>query len=130
MGYAIKVISEYILSNNNIGNLRQKKVQKKIERLSKHVVICGFGRNGKQAVQKLLAYNKPFVVIEKSEEVVERFSDEKILFIHGNANEDEILLQAGIEKASTLISALPSDADNLFIVLSARQMNKNLKIIS
>ncbi len=130
MGYAIKVISEYILSNNNIGNLRQKKVQKKIETLSKHLVIFGFGRNGKQAVQNLLAYNKPFVVIEKSEEVVERFSDEKILFIHGNANEDEILLQAGIEKASTLISALPSDADNLFIVLSARQMNKNLKIIS
>jgi voltage-gated potassium channel len=129
VGYAIKVISEYILSKNNIGNIRQKKVQKKINSLENHIIVCGFGRNGKQAVQKLQAYNHPFVVIEQDEEIVERFQ-ENILFIHGNANEDEVLEFAGIEKASTLICALPSDADNLFIVLSARQLNKNLKIIS
>jgi voltage-gated potassium channel len=95
-----------------------------------HIIVCGFGRNGKQAAQKLLAYNRPFVIIEKNEEVIDRFSDENTLFILGNAIEDEILLKAGIERASTLICATPSDADNLFVVLSARQMNKNLKIIS
>ena len=130
VGYSIKVITENILSQSNIGNLRQKKVQKKIQSLENHVVICGYGRNGMQAVQKLMAYNTPVVIIERDEEVVERYSKGKFLFIHGNASEDEILAQAGIEKASTLISALPSDADNLFIVLSARQINKNLKIIS
>lgn len=129
VGYAIKVISEYILSKNNIGNLRQKKVQKKIKSLENHIIVCGFGRNGKQAVQKLQAYNHPFVVIEQDEEVIERFQED-ILFIHGNANEDEILKLGGIEKARTLICALPSDADNLFIVLSARQLNEGLKIIS
>ena len=129
LGYAIKVISEYILSKNNIGNLRQKKVQKKINTLEDHIIICGYGRNGKQAVHKLEAYNHPFVVIEQDEEIIERYQED-ILFLHGNANEDEILVQAGIERASTLICALPSDADNLFIVLSARQMNSNLKIIS
>ncbi len=130
VGYAIKVITEYLLSQNNIGNLRQKKVQKKIQSLENHIVVCGYGRNGKQAVHKLLDYNKPFVIVERDDEVIERFADDNILFVHGDASEDEILIQAGIEKASTLISALPSDADNLFIVLSARQMNENLKIIS
>ncbi|OAD90183.1 potassium transporter TrkA [Aequorivita soesokkakensis] len=129
VGYAISVITEYILSKN-IGVLRQKKVQRKLESMHDHIIVCGFGRNGKQAAQKLLAYNRPFVIIEKNEEVIDRFSDENTLFILGNAIEDEILLKAGIEKASTLICATPSDADNLFVVLSARQMNKNLKIIS
>jgi voltage-gated potassium channel len=130
LGYAIKVISEYILSKSNIGNLRYKKVQEKIEKLHNHVIVCGFGRNGKQAAQKLDAYNKGYVIVEMREDVVEKFYNEKHLFVHGNANEDEVLLKAGIERASSLICALPSDADNLFIVLSARQMNKNLKIIS
>jgi len=130
VGYAISVITEYMLSKNNIGNLREKRVYKMIEKMKGHVIVCGCGRNGKQAVQKLLAYEQPFVVIEKDEEVVERFSEENILFIHGNANEDEILLEAGIERAATLICALPSDADNLFVVLSARQMKNDLKIIS
>ncbi|HAT65883.1 MAG TPA: potassium channel protein, partial [Flavobacteriaceae bacterium] len=130
VGYAISVISEYILSKSNIGNLRQRKVQQRIDKLHNHVIICGFGRNGMQAVQKLEAYNKDYVVVEKNEEVVERFSDEDHLFVTGNANEDEVLIKAGIERAATLISALPSDADNLFVVLSARQINKDLKIIS
>src|SRR5690606_23970728 len=129
VGYAISVITEYILSKN-IGVLRQKKVQRKLESMHNHIIVCGFGRNGKQAAQKLLAYNRPFVIIEKNEEVIDRFSDENTLFILGNAIEDEILLKAGIERASTLICATPNDADNLFVVLSARQMNKNLKIIS
>lgn len=129
VGYAISVITEYLLSKN-LGNQREKKVQKKIESMQNHIIVCGFGRNGKQAAQKLLAYNKPFVIIERDEEVIERFSDENMLFVFGDAIEDEILLKAGIEKASTLICATPNDADNLFIVLSARQMNANLKIIS
>lgn len=98
--------------------------------MQNHIIVCGFGRNGKQAVQKLIAYKRPFVIIEKDKDVVDRFSDEDTFFVHGNAIEDEILQKAGIEKASTLICATPSDADNLFVVLSARQLNKNLKIIS
>jgi len=130
VGYALSVITEYMLSKNNIGNLREKRVHKMIDKMRDHVIVCGYGRNGKQAVQKLLAYKQPFVVIEKNEEVVERFSDDNMLFIHGNANEDEVLMEAGIERASTVICALPSDADNLFIVLSARQIKQSLKIIS
>lgn len=130
LGYAFSVITEHVFSKNNIGNLREKKAQKKVKLMKNHIVVCGYGRNGKQAVQKLLAYKEPFVIIELNEEIVDRYSEDHLLFIHGNASEDEVLVKAGIEKATALICALPRDADNLFIVLSARQINPKLKIIS
>lgn len=130
VGYALTIITEYILSKNDLEELKQKKMQKKIDSLTNHIIICGYGRNGKQAASKLLAYKKPFVIIEKDKEIIEKFQNEDIPFIIGNANEDETLLQAGIERASTLICALPNDADNLFVVLSARQINNGLSIIS
>jgi voltage-gated potassium channel len=130
LGYALSIITEYILSSNNIEELKQKKMQKKIDSFNNHIIICGYGRNGKQAAKKLLAYKKPFVVIEKNKDLIEKFESEQVPFVLGNANEDDILLQAGIDRASTLISALPNDADNLFIVLSARQINNTMRIIS
>jgi voltage-gated potassium channel len=130
VGYALSVITEYLLSKNNLGNIREKRVLKKIHKMKNHVIICGYGRNGKQAAEKLKDYKKPFVIIEKNHDVVERFANDEMLFVLGNADEDDVLMEAGIEKASTLICALPSDADNLFIVLSARQINPSLKIIS
>ncbi|GGW71406.1 potassium transporter TrkA [Winogradskyella epiphytica] len=130
VGYAISIITEFILNRNNIIDLKQRKMQKRIDNMTNHVIICGYGRNGKQAAKKLLDYKKPFVVIESDKEVIERFQDEDISFVFGNANEDESLIAAGIDKANTLISALPNDADNLFVVLSARQINAKLTIIS
>lgn len=128
-GFAISVVTEYLLARNSIEALKKKRVKKQIDNLSNHVVVCGFGRNGMQAADKLMAYKKPFVVIEKNKEIIERHSDE-VLFVEGDANEDEVLLEAGIDRAHYLITAVPDDAANLFIVLSARQLNKNLFIIS
>lgn len=130
VGYALKVVTEYLLSKNNIDELNQRKMQKKVDKMSNHIIICGYGRNGKQAAKKLLAHKKQFVVIEKDKERIDKFQSELVAFVYGNANEDETLIQAGVQKASTLISALPNDADNLFVVLSARQINKEMRIIS
>jgi voltage-gated potassium channel len=105
-------------------------VKEKINQLSDHVIVCGFGRNGMQAAERLTTYEKPFVVIERDKEVIEKFEGEGILFLEGDANEDEVLTEAGIERAQYLIVALPDDADNLFVVLSARQLNEDLFIIS
>ncbi|MCK0191303.1 potassium channel protein [Arenibacter sp. F20364] len=127
--FAISVITEYILSRNALQILKKKKVKNKISSLSSHVIICGFGRNGNQAAERLKAYNRPFVVIEKNKEVIEKF-EEEILFVEGDANEDETLIEAGIDRAQFLITAMPDDAANLFVVLSARQLNKDLFIIS
>jgi voltage-gated potassium channel len=130
VGYAISVITEHILSKNNIEELKIKKMQKKIDSFKNHVVVCGYGRNGKQVVKKLLDYKRLFVVIEKNKAVEDRLKLDNIPYIIGNANEDEVLMQAGIDRASTFITALPDDADNLFVVLSTRQINKNINIIS
>ncbi|WP_053977395.1 potassium channel family protein [Mangrovimonas xylaniphaga] len=130
VGYVISVLTEYLLSQNSFEELKQKNMQKRIDQLQDHIIICGYGRNGTQAAKKLIAYNKPFVVVEQNKELIDKFESELVNFIHGNANEDEVLHRAGINRASTLISALPNDADNLFVVLSARQINKNLRIIS
>lgn len=130
VGYALTVITEYILSRNNLEELKQKNMQKKIDGLKNHIIICGYGRNGKQAAKKLLSYEKPFVIIEKNKEIIEKYQSQTLSFVLGNANEDEVLLEAGVDRASTLISALPNDADNLFIVLSARQINSGITIIS
>lgn len=130
MGYALSIITEYILSKNNIEELKYRRMQKQIDSFKNHVVICGYGRNGKQAAKKLLAHNKEFVVIDKNREMEERLQLDEVPYVIGNANEDEVLLQAGINRASSFISALPDDADNLFVVLSTRQINKNINIIS
>ena len=130
VGYVIRITTEYILSKNDIEELKRKKMQKQIDALDNHVIICGFGRNGKQAAKKLLDHERAFVVVEKNKDLIERFHSENVPFVHGNANEDETLIEAGIKRAGTLISALPNDADNLFVVLSARQLNKEMRIIS
>src|SRR6056297_2800176 len=129
VGFAISVITEYLLSRNNPQILKLKKVKNTIDKLSDHVVVCGFGRNGMQAAERLKAYKKPFVVIEKDKELLERYEDE-ILFMEGDASEDEVLMAAGLDRAQYLIVTLPDDAANLFVVLTARQLNSELFIIS
>lgn len=130
VGYALSIITEYILSRDHIEELKHKRMQKKIDSFNKHVVVCGYGRNGKQTVRKLSAHNKLFVVIERNKELEERLQFDNVPYVIGNANDDQVLIQAGIERASNFISALPSDADNLFVVLSTRQINKAINIIS
>ncbi len=129
-GYTVSSFTEYIVSGQLFQQLKLKKVQKKIGNLSKHTIVCGYGRNGKQAILKLKNYNKEFVVVEKNKELIPSLDADGILNIEGDATTDEVLLKAGIEKAENLITALPSDADNLFVVLTASQLNKNCKIIS
>jgi len=86
VGYALTIITEYILSKNDIEELKQKKMQKKIDNLKNHIIICGYGRNGKQAATKLIAYKKPFVVIEKNKDIMDDFQSDLVPFVLGNAN--------------------------------------------
>lgn len=128
--YAIKVITENILSKNNVGNFKKNKVKKIIDSLEGHVIVCGYGRNGMQVTAKLKDYNQEYVVIESNKDVIAEHSQSEVLFVAGDAVDENTLRKAGIERAETIICALPSDADNLFIVLSARQIKPDLKIIS
>jgi voltage-gated potassium channel len=130
IGYAVSTFSEYLVSGRLFEQFKHRKVEKKIKNLKKHTIICGFGRNGKQAILKLNNYNTKLVVVEQDKELIASLEKENILYIHGDATLDETLLKAGIKNAANLITALPSDADNLFVVLTANQLNKKCKIIS
>ncbi len=129
--YAVSTITRFVTDGEFNQFFRNKRLNAAIEKLNDHVIICGYGRNGRQAAQILKKHDKRFVVIEESGKVTEtinhRFSD---LIITGDATQDEVLLKAGILRAKALITALPIDADNLFIVLTARNLNSKLTIIS
>ena len=129
-GYAVSAFSEYLVSGKLFEYFKHKKVKNKIAQLKGHTIVCGYGRNGKQAVVKLLNYNKKFVIVERNKEITEKLESDEYLCIQGDATLDETLIEAGIHDASNLITALPKDADNLFVVLTARQLNKDFKIIS
>ena len=129
-GYTVTALTEYLASGKIFEQLKHKKVQQKIQNLKNHTVVCGYGRNGKQAVAKLIQFNQPCVVIEKRVNEIAELEKDNILFIEGDATNDEDLAKVGLDRAKSLITALPSDADNLFVVLSARQFNKDFTIIS
>ncbi|UMB60514.1 potassium channel protein [Lutibacter sp. A80] len=129
-GYTVTALTEYLANGKILERLKHKRVQQKIQNLKNHTVVCGYGRNGKQAVAKLIKFNQPCVVIEKREQEIAELEKDDVLFIDGDATKDEDLAKLGLERAKSLITALPSDADNLFVVLSARQFNKDFTIIS
>jgi voltage-gated potassium channel len=129
-GYAVSAFSEYLVSGKLFEQLKHRRVEKQIGYLKGHTIVCGYGRNGRQAILKLGNYNKKFVVVEKKKDMIAVLDGQGILNIEGDATLDETLQKAGIEKAAFLITALPSDADNLFVVLTASQLNKDCVIIS
>lgn len=130
--YLLAVFSYYVTSGELFKQIHFSLIGKKISQLENHVIICGYGRYGREVSLHFLNHNIPFVVVEKDGDVVEEIqqNDQKILYIHDDATKDEVLEEAGIEKARALIAALPDDSENLFIVLSARQLSQQLNIIS
>jgi voltage-gated potassium channel len=129
--FAVTTFTRYVIDGALGHYYKSRKVRNKIEQLKDHVIICGFGRNGRQAVQELLEHHVPIVIIERNEEAMERILENPdLLYIHGDSTRDEVLAMCKIETAKALITTLPVDADNLFVVLTARGMNPNLTIIS
>lgn len=103
---------------------------KKISGMEQHVIVCGYGRNGRQACEVLFQNKITYTVIEQRPSHIADAGRDAALIIAGDATKDEVLEEAGIHKAKALITALPNDSDNLFVVLTARQMNPQLIIIS
>lgn len=129
--YAVGTLTRYIVDGVFHNYLKDNKVKKQIEKITNHVVVCGYGRNGRQSVEELSSYNLPVIIIDKNPEIVEELRLLKdVLYVEGDATQDEIMEAARISKARALITALPNDADNLFVVLTAREMNKEMTIIS
>lgn len=132
LAFIVARITQFVISGEINQYFKNRKLMQSIEMLSNHVVICGFGRNGRQAAHTLRVHNVPFVVIEKNVASLEEYVKEhpEVLFMAGDGTDDDNLKKAGIERARALITALPADADNVFIVLSARALNPGIQIIS
>jgi voltage-gated potassium channel len=129
--YAVTTITKYVVDGAIRHYYKNRKVRNKIQQLKDHVIVCGYGRNGRQAVAELLDHNVPIVIVENDEETIEKILENpELLYVHGDATQDEVLNMCQVEKARALITALPFDADNLFVVLTARELNPNLTIIS
>lgn len=129
--YAVSSITKFVFEGEFNDFYKNRKLNSTIEKLSDHVIICGYGRNGRQAAQVLKKHNQRFVVVENDQKLTSTLNHKHSdLIVSGDGTQDEILIKAGIMRAKALITTLPVDADNVFIVLTARNLNKNLTIIS
>ena len=128
--YALVTGVEVLVSGHLRTLLDDRREQQAIDALSDHVIICGFGRVGRQAAADLRAAGTRYVVIDPHHENLEEARGVGVRFIEGNATVDDVLVQAGVERARTLIAAVDDDAENVFITLSARQLNPEIAIIA
>jgi len=129
-GYGISSLTGIIVEGQIKDIFRIKKMQKTIDNLVDHVIVCGYDHLGNEACNELEKWKQPYVIIEKEENVYKRVKDENKLILFGDATDDKILIKAGIKNAKGLLSCLTSDADNLFVTLTARSLNPNLTIVS
>jgi voltage-gated potassium channel len=126
--YALNNGAKLILEGEFKEIFWRKRLEKKIRELKNHYIVCGYGRMGKIICRELKEKNIKFVVVEKKLDALGEKGD--IIILEGDATRDEILREVGIERAKGLISVLPTDAENLFVVLSARELNPKLFIVA
>lgn len=130
--YLLSVFTYYIVEGEIFKIMHLNQTVERIRKLEGHVILCGFGKYGKEISANLALHDTTYVIVENDPEKVEiiQQTDSDILYLEGDATLDEVLQQAGIEKARGLIAALGEDSDNLFLVLSARVLNPDLTIVS
>ncbi len=124
----IAYLGEYIVDGQLLRVYRRKRVKKKLSEMEGHYIICGYGQMGKVIVSELISHHVPVVVVDSSPEEELKLVENDIPHFLGDATEEETLLAVGIKKAKGLVSVVTKDSDNVFIVLTARDLNKDLFI--
>lgn len=129
--YSVSLLGQWIVRQQMSSMLEKRRMEKSISKLEGHYIVCGIGRMGNSICEYLYEREKPFVVIDRNEEHLQSMCEEKGWFyIHGDATDDFVLQNAGIDRAKSLAAALPSDADNVYVVLTARMLNPEFQIIA
>lgn len=131
--YAIGKISAFFVEGELSKILKQRKMNKVLDSMKDHYIVCGYGKTGKSVLEDLLKKGLEVVIIENNTERSEKLQEiygKKFIHLDADATTDEALLQAGITRAKILISVLSSDAENLFVTLSAKDLNKDIKVIT
>ncbi|MFK7786156.1 MAG: TrkA family potassium uptake protein [Crocinitomicaceae bacterium] len=127
--YAITSITTFLVGGQYKKHLREYKLTQQLKSMKDHVIICGYGRVGSQVAADLKANGVKFVILEKDEHLITH-QDDDTNFLYGDSTDDEILKRASVEYARAVITCLPKDADNLYVVLTARQLNEKVFIVS
>lgn len=126
--YTLSVIGQMVVEGEIKRLLGRRRMQKGIQELVDHYIVCGFGKVGRRAARELSFRRVPFVIVDKDPQRIEQAEKDAFLFVQGDSTTDETLIDAGIERAKGLIIAVANEADNVFIALSARQLNPHLFI--
>jgi len=130
MLYIVGSLARVVIEGELQAVLGKRKLIKQIQRLKDHYIICGFGRIGEIIARQLKGRGLPLVIIDKDPEVIARVEELGYYCIAGDATRDEVLLEAGIERARGLVAVVASDASNVYIVLTARSLKPNLFIVA
>lgn len=130
--YALSAFTSYVAHGEFFRRIHRNFIEQQISKMKDHIILCGYGKYGREVVENFLHHQIEFIVIEKDPEKIMEIQErqDNIHYVEGDTTHDDILLLAGIEKAKALISALGDDTENVFTVLSARQLNPKLNIIS
>lgn len=127
--YLVGALAQNVIENQ-LGWSRQRTMEQQVAKLKDHFIVCGFGRVGQQTCRQLAQENCPFVVIDSDENRIEHLQSLDYLSVQGDASDDAVLKRAGIERARALLTAVQSDAGNVYITLSARALNQSLFIVA
>jgi voltage-gated potassium channel len=130
IGYIVNRFTEAIIVGYFQQGIRLRRQRRLMESLAEHYIICGFSRTGRQIAIEFAAEGVPFVIIDSNPESVQRAQNMSYIVYQGDATLDDTLLEVGIERAACIVAALPSDAENLYVVLSAKTLNPNIRAIA
>jgi voltage-gated potassium channel len=128
--YVVGAMMQFMVEGRIRHILGRQRLDRKINRLRNHYIVCGYGRIGQVICRKLLSESVALVVIENNPGRIETIDEDRLLYIIGDATDEAVLIQAGIERAAGLIAVLATDADNVFLVLTARQLNRGILILA
>ncbi|MBV1777130.1 potassium channel protein [Burkholderiaceae bacterium DAT-1] len=128
--YAIAALTAVIVEGKLADEWRKIRMQTVIDRLTDHVIVCGYGSTGRYVVEELLKTGTPFVVIETDPTKLRELRERHVLCVEGDATVDDSLLASGVKRAKGLIASLHTDADNVFVVLSGKALNGTMRIIA
>lgn len=128
--YGISEITQFIVQGGIGGILRRRKMERNIKKISNHYILCGAGKNGHYVLEELIRTKRKVVAVEKDPKKVQTLINRGIPTIEGDASNDNVLRSAGIDRAIGLVSTLPEDKDNLFVVITARGLNSKLRIVA
>jgi voltage-gated potassium channel len=128
--YLLVTVAELFVAGHVTGLLEVRRMQRKVDSLRDHYLICGFGRVGQQVARDLRVAGVPFVVVDDNSEVREAIEEMGVLWVDGRGSEDEVLTEAGIERAQGIIACVDSDAENIFVTLTARELRPDIEIVA